>query len=51
MIGEAAFYPKTDFMVRDALGRDWQCSAMQLDFLQPDFQLQYIAKMDNSSPC
>jgi len=37
MIGEAAFYgPKTDFMVRDALGRDWQCSTVQLDFVQPE---------------
>ncbi|HEV2661440.1 MAG TPA: threonine--tRNA ligase, partial [Ktedonobacteraceae bacterium] len=29
-IGEAAFYgPKVDFMVRDALGREWQCSTIQ----------------------
>src|SRR5260221_11947422 len=46
MIGEAAFYgPKTDFMVRDALGRDWQCSTVQLDFVQPEnFQLEYIGE-------
>src|SRR6266851_3418714 len=46
MIGEAAFYgPKTDFMVRDALGRDWQCSTVQLDFNQPEnFELEYIGE-------
>jgi threonyl-tRNA synthetase len=46
MIGEAAFYgPKTDFMVRDALGRDWQCSTVQLDFVQPEnFQLEYVGE-------
>jgi threonyl-tRNA synthetase len=46
MIGEAAFYgPKTDFMVRDALGRDWQCSTVQLDFVQPEnFQLEYTGE-------
>jgi threonyl-tRNA synthetase len=45
-IGEAAFYgPKIDFMVRDALGRDWQCSTIQLDFNQPNnFELEYIAE-------
>lgn len=46
MIGEAAFYgPKTDFMVRDALGRDWQCATVQLDFNQPEnFELEYIGE-------
>jgi threonyl-tRNA synthetase len=46
MIGEAAFYgPKTDFMVKDALGRDWQCSTVQLDFVQPiNFDLEYIGE-------
>ena len=45
-IGEAAFYgPKIDFMVRDALGRDWQCSTIQLDFNQPEnFELEYIGE-------
>jgi len=34
--GEAAFYgPKADFMARDALGRDWQLSTIQVDFIQP----------------
>src|SRR5690606_4116851 len=41
--GEAAFYgPKVDFMVRDALEREWQCATLQLDFLQPErFKLTY----------
>ncbi len=45
-IGEAAFYgPKVDFMVRDALGREWQCSTIQLDFNQPEnFELEYIGE-------
>ena len=45
-IGEAAFYgPKVDFMVRDALHREWQCATIQLDFNQPDnFELEYIGE-------
>jgi threonyl-tRNA synthetase len=45
-IGEAAFYgPKVDFMVRDALGREWQCSTIQLDLNQPEnFELEYIGE-------
>jgi threonyl-tRNA synthetase len=45
-IGEAAFYgPKIDFQVRDALGRDWQCATVQLDFIQPEnFELEYIGE-------
>ncbi|GLV58874.1 threonine--tRNA ligase [Dictyobacter sp. S3.2.2.5] len=45
-IGEAAFYgPKVDFMVRDALGREWQCSTVQLDFVLPmNFGLEYIGE-------
>ncbi|HEX4203697.1 MAG TPA: threonine--tRNA ligase [Ktedonobacteraceae bacterium] len=45
-IGEAAFYgPKVDFMVRDALGRQWQCSTVQLDFNQPEnFELEYVGE-------
>ncbi len=45
-IGEAAFYgPKVDFMVRDALGREWQCSTIQLDFNQPEnFELEYVGE-------
>lgn len=34
--GEAAFYgPKADFIAKDALGRDWQLSTIQVDFIQP----------------
>ncbi len=34
--GEAAFYgPKADFMAQDALGREWQLSTIQVDFIQP----------------
>ncbi|MFZ1654695.1 MAG: threonine--tRNA ligase [Candidatus Moraniibacteriota bacterium] len=42
--GEAAFYgPKIDFMVRDSLGREWQCATVQLDFVQPErFGLSYV---------
>jgi len=42
--GEAAFYgPKTDFMVRDCIGREWQLGTVQLDFNLPErFQLEYI---------
>ena len=35
-VGEAAFYgPKADFMARDVLGREWQLSTIQVDFIQP----------------
>jgi len=42
--GEAAFYgPKADFMVRDAIGREWQLGTVQLDYNLPErFQLEYI---------
>lgn len=34
--GEAAFYgPKADFIARDVLGREWQLSTIQVDFIQP----------------
>ena len=35
--GEGAFYgPKLEFYLRDALGRDWQCGTLQLDFVMPE---------------
>ena len=42
--GEAAFYgPKLDFMIKDALGRIWQCGTIQIDFSLPErFGLEYI---------
>src|SRR5205807_5672341 len=34
--GEGAFYgPKLEFYLRDALGRDWQCGTLQVDFSMP----------------
>ena len=42
--GEAAFYgPKLDFMVKDALGREWQLGTIQVDYNLPErFELEYI---------
>src|SRR4029453_8883463 len=42
--GEAAFYgPKIDVQVRDAAGREWSLSTVQLDFHQPArFGLEYL---------
>lgn len=44
--GEAAFYgPKIDIMAVDAIGREWQISTIQLDFVQPNrFKLEYTAE-------
>ncbi len=54
-IGEAAFYgPKLDFIFKDALGRDWQLSTIQLDMNLPSrFELHYTPKgegEENSKP-
>lgn len=42
--GEAAFYgPKLDFMVRDALNRQWQLGTIQVDYNLPErFELEYV---------
>lgn len=42
-IGEAAFYgPKLDFKIKDAIGREWQCSTLQFDFnLPPRFDMKF----------
>jgi threonyl-tRNA synthetase len=42
--GEAAFYgPKLDFMVKDALGRQWQLGTIQVDYQLPQrFELEYV---------
>jgi threonyl-tRNA synthetase len=47
--GEAAFYgPKADFIASDVLGREWQLSTIQVDFIQPErLGLSYIGD-DNS---
>lgn len=46
--GEAAFYgPKLDFMVKDALGREWQLGTIQVDYNLPErFDLEYIGADD-----
>ena len=43
--GGGAFYgPKIDIKIRDAIGREWQCSTVQLDFNLPErFELEYVA--------
>jgi threonyl-tRNA synthetase len=44
--GEGIFYgPKIDIKIRDALGRPWQCTTVQFDFVQPEnFDLEYTAE-------
>jgi threonyl-tRNA synthetase len=44
--GEGAFYgPKLEFVLRDTLGRDWQCGTLQVDFLLPErLDASYIAE-------
>jgi len=44
--GEAAFYgPKLDFMVKDAIGREWQLGTIQVDYNLPErFDMYYIGK-------
>ena len=45
-VGEGAFYgPKIDFHLKDAIGREWQCGTIQLDFQMPEkFDLTYDGK-------
>lgn len=47
--GEGAFYgPKLEFVLRDAIGRDWQCGTLQVDMNLPErFDIHYVAT-DNS---
>ncbi|MGM0537464.1 MAG: threonine--tRNA ligase [Pseudomonadota bacterium] len=42
--GEGAFYgPKLEFVLRDAIGRDWQCGTLQVDMNLPErFGLDYV---------
>ena len=44
--GDGAFYgPKIDLQIKDALGREWQCGTVQLDFQLPhNFELTYADK-------
>lgn len=48
--GEGAFYgPKLEFVLTDAIGRDWQCGTLQVDFVLPErLDASYIGE-DNSS--
>jgi len=49
--GEAAFYaPKMDLMATDALGREWQLSTVQIDYVQPmRFDLEYTNEQGTKS--
>jgi len=44
--GEGAFYgPKLEFVLRDAIGRDWQCGTLQVDMNLPErFDIDYVAE-------
>ena len=46
--GEGAFYgPKLEFVLRDAIGRDWQCGTLQVDFVLPErLGASYIGEDD-----
>lgn len=47
--GEGAFYgPKIEYQIKDAIGRQWQCGTIQLDFVLPErLNAEYVAE-DNS---
>lgn len=44
--GEGAFYgPKLEFQLRDAIGRDWQCGTLQVDFVLPErLDAEYVGE-------
>jgi threonyl-tRNA synthetase len=44
--GEGAFYgPKLEFVLRDAIGRDWQCGTLQVDFNLPELlDAEYVGE-------
>ncbi|ANK81353.1 MAG: threonine--tRNA ligase [Rhizobiales bacterium NRL2] len=44
--GEGAFYgPKLEFVLRDAIGRDWQCGTLQVDFVLPErLEASYVGE-------
>ncbi|MEJ2625704.1 MAG: threonine--tRNA ligase, partial [Pseudolabrys sp.] len=50
--GEGAFYgPKFEYVLRDAIGRDWQCGTTQVDFNLPErFEAFYIAPDGSKKP-
>jgi len=47
--GEGAFYgPKLEFVLRDAIGRDWQCGTLQVDMNLPErFDISYVGEDGN----
>jgi threonyl-tRNA synthetase len=47
--GEGAFYgPKLEFVLRDAIGRDWQCGTLQVDFVLPErLNAEYVGEDGN----
>ena len=47
--GEGAFYgPKLEFVLRDAIGRDWQCGTLQVDFVLPErLDAEYVGDDGN----
>lgn len=47
--GEGAFYgPKLEFVLTDAIGRDWQCGTLQVDFVLPDrLDANYVGQDGN----
>ena len=47
--GEGAFYgPKLEFVLRDAIGRDWQCGTLQVDFVLPErLDAEYVGADGN----
>ena len=50
--GEGAFYgPKLEYVLRDAIGRDWQCGTLQVDFNLPErFGTTYVASSGERLP-
>jgi len=49
--GDGAFYgPKLDFVLTDAIGRDWQCGTFQLDFNLPErLDAEYVGEDGNKN--
>ena len=47
--GEGTFYgPKLEFVLRDAIGRDWQCGTIQIDYVLPErLDAEYVAEDGN----
>ncbi|QEM82252.2 threonine--tRNA ligase [Halomonas binhaiensis] len=50
--GEGAFYgPKLEFVLRDAIGRDWQCGTLQVDMNLPErFGIEYVDEDGQRKP-